>query len=396
MPNHHSKHLEATRHLRHRYIAILATIAALLLIGQLFTQLALRNQGDSSSFLRAADRQMLYCRQVVPLSKNIYYTNDPELRYLYRDELLNILKQLKLHQEALREEAKGFGLATSEDPTILADLAQAEASLNAIDRSALALLSADSAGNLGAKAFRDQLTALQEREAIYLDSMEQLLQSYEKMTREKSTTIFFLELVLVFLVLFALYMLTIIVFRPAESKIHAFLKEIHEEKELLQHHATYDEATGLLNRHTGLMILKKEMAHAKRKDGDLIIICAEIDGIKEINEAHSYKEGDWLIKNLAVILSKVIRESDTAFRFGGDEFFMILPDATTEQAEAVLARIQEAISKLNQESGKPFFLSISTGMAAYRQVLPAMADYFTSYADQKMLENKQAKKTASK
>lgn len=83
----------------------------------------------------------------------------------------------------------------------------------------------------------------------------------------------------------------------------------------------------------------------------------DVDDFKNINDQYGHRAGDAALKSLALILRKTVRDKDSVFRWGGDEFVVILPDASTENAGVVAERIRTAVEK-----GGLYSLTVSIGV----------------------------------
>jgi diguanylate cyclase (GGDEF)-like protein len=103
-----------------------------------------------------------------------------------------------------------------------------------------------------------------------------------------------------------------------------------------------DALTGLYNRRSLDTLLQREIALAERHALPLSIIMIDLDKFKEINDSHGHAAGDHLLKALADCVRMTVRKTDMAFRYGGDEFVIALPQATIEQAQQVAQKLRQA------------------------------------------------------
>ncbi len=100
--------------------------------------------------------------------------------------------------------------------------------------------------------------------------------------------------------------------------------------------ATTDALTGCANRHRGMIISKDEVKRAHRYERPLSLVYLDIDHFKPINDAYGHEQGDQVLVAVAESIRKVIRSSDEAVRWGGEEFLIILPE-TEERSATILA-----------------------------------------------------------
>lgn len=141
-----------------------------------------------------------------------------------------------------------------------------------------------------------------------------------------------------------------------------------------------DNLTGLLN-HTRIKEeLENEVSRTQRRGGQLAFIMLDIDRFKSINDTHGHPVGDMVIRSLARLLQQRLRRSDAIGRYGGEEFAIIMPDASSEQAASILDGIRRSFASLSHDgAGEPFSVTFSAGVAGF----PALttADALTAAAD---------------
>ncbi|MCK8602895.1 GGDEF domain-containing response regulator [Desulfoferrobacter suflitae] len=152
-----------------------------------------------------------------------------------------------------------------------------------------------------------------------------------------------------------------------EAKVNRIIRERTLLKEL-ERLAVRDHLTGLYNRRYFHKVVKREVIRALRYDSSIFLLYIDIDHFKEYNDRHGHNAGDSLLVMLADILSSSIRDQvDSAFRFGGDEFTVLVTSlngsdqAAVDQALKVAYRIR---TKYNRQGLHPTSLSI--GMALFQ------------------------------
>lgn len=131
----------------------------------------------------------------------------------------------------------------------------------------------------------------------------------------------------------------------------------------LYDHATRDEKTGLYNNKFFENILEMEMEKAHRGYQKLCLFIVDIDFFKKINDKYGHIKGDEMLKRLATVLKKQLRKSDVAARFGGEEFFILLPQTDLDKAKFITARIREAIK--SDSVLKKYKINVSGGLTCY-------------------------------
>lgn len=143
--------------------------------------------------------------------------------------------------------------------------------------------------------------------------------------------------------------------------------------EVLQH-ATLDALTGLNNRRLFESRLKQEVSTAKRQGTPLCAIMIDVDFFKKVNDTYGHVAGDCVLKNIANVIKKGLRENDIASRYGGEEFAILLPFTKIDEGCAVAQRLRQAIENTNidipNEKGDGTFTlkkTISLGIHEYHQ-----------------------------
>lgn len=138
-------------------------------------------------------------------------------------------------------------------------------------------------------------------------------------------------------------------------------------RDTLHEQSIRDPLTGLYNRRFLEEFLLRELARANRKKHPLSIIAIDIDYFKRINDTSGHGAGDIVLRRIALLLQGYVRESDIACRVGGEEFSLLLPEASmqiaTQRAEDIRKAVQQL--KLNYEDHNLSGITISLGVAAF-------------------------------
>lgn len=133
--------------------------------------------------------------------------------------------------------------------------------------------------------------------------------------------------------------------------------------------ALVDELTGLANRRGFAFFADAEVARARRDQHKPVVVFADIDGLKQINDAHGHAAGDLAIRVVAQAFKSILRESDIAARWGGDEFVALIGEGGEAVASQLSARMAGAISAL-RPVGLPYNIAASLGVSALNPELP--------------------------
>jgi diguanylate cyclase (GGDEF)-like protein len=132
----------------------------------------------------------------------------------------------------------------------------------------------------------------------------------------------------------------------------------YDELKKIQINAVTDPLTGLYNRRLFSESFDKELNRARRYALPLGIVILDLHRFKEVNDKHGHPRGDDVLRAAATTLKKALRTSDSAFRIGGDEFALLLPQTDADQAVALSRRVETVFAEVL----KPLQLSVSVSM----------------------------------
>jgi diguanylate cyclase (GGDEF)-like protein len=137
--------------------------------------------------------------------------------------------------------------------------------------------------------------------------------------------------------------------------------------ESLQKAATTDELTGLPNRRMAITRLEEQIALADRYAGPLAVAIVDIDRFKQVNDTFGHDAGDMVLRHVAAHLQANVRPTDTVGRIGGEEFLMIFPAQTAQEAAHCAEHCRAAVASQRFTFGtQQVGVTISIGVAARR------------------------------
>jgi diguanylate cyclase (GGDEF)-like protein len=152
-----------------------------------------------------------------------------------------------------------------------------------------------------------------------------------------------------------------------DSLLRQEMARLGEAVEKARKFAYHDELTGLPNRRLLLDRFNQAVARGARQDKRVALLFLDLDGFKRINDALGHIAGDQVLQQVAARLAACIRTADTACRYGGDEFIVLLPELEgPEHAVAAAAKIRAHLGALPYVvDGAQIKLTASIGMAVY-------------------------------
>jgi diguanylate cyclase (GGDEF)-like protein len=134
----------------------------------------------------------------------------------------------------------------------------------------------------------------------------------------------------------------------------------------LAEQATRDALTGVFNRRFMAEALDKEVAQASREGSHLSIIMMDVDHFKKFNDTYGHKCGDFVLKELANFLTENSRQGDIVCRYGGEEFAILMPNASeTDAFDRAETWRQAYNAKVFHFEGKKLHTTFSAGVATY-------------------------------
>ena len=179
------------------------------------------------------------------------------------------------------------------------------------------------------------------------------------------------------------------------SAVMIISKQITERKEMeekLRKLSLTDELTGLYNRRGFMTLAAQQIKIANRLKRQLILVSADLDDLKVINDSMGHKEGDQVLIDVTSILLKTFRSSDVIARIGGDEFIALqIKNPDEPYLSASTDRLHEIVANHNSQSGKPYKLSLSLGSVVYDPADAKSLEQLLAEADEKMYEQKKSK-----
>ncbi|WP_447553895.1 diguanylate cyclase [Vreelandella sp. EE22] len=120
-------------------------------------------------------------------------------------------------------------------------------------------------------------------------------------------------------------------------------ERLREANERLDHLASHDSLTGLLNRRAGLQYLDEELKRCRRYGGELSIVMFDLDNFKTVNDTYGHATGDAVLTEVTRAVASALRDTDMQVRLGGEEFLIIMPETSDAEAKTAAERLRTLV-----------------------------------------------------
>ncbi|HEY5573518.1 MAG TPA: diguanylate cyclase [Anaerolineales bacterium] len=178
--------------------------------------------------------------------------------------------------------------------------------------------------------------------------------------------------------------------KDALEKTILYALERQRYRTMLQNLSMRDELTGLLNRRGFLSLAGQHLKIAQRSNWMIMLLFADLDELKEINDQFGHVEGDEALRSVARILRQTFRASDIIARLGGDEFIVLAVKITDEGIKIIAKRLREKVQKTNQNNPH-YQISLSFGVVKFDPQAMLSLEEMIAQADKALYESKETK-----
>ena len=166
------------------------------------------------------------------------------------------------------------------------------------------------------------------------------------------------------------------------------ITERKKQEEIIRSLSVTDQLTGLYNRRGFMTLAEQQLRISERAKTGLLVLYADMDDLKQINDKLGHKSGDAAIVETANVFREVFRKVDIIARMGGDEFAVLAPEASLEHVDIIKNRLQSKLDAHNANAGRDYHLSLSIGAVYHPPPPPNSLDDLLNAADTLMYEQK--------
>jgi two-component system, cell cycle response regulator len=188
------------------------------------------------------------------------------------------------------------------------------------------------------------------------------------------------------------YLLTHQLERASLLRAVRYAIERHNRLAELRTMSLIDDTTELYNRRGFLTLAQQQLKLANRSQRNLMLLFADLDGLKTINDTFGHSEGTRALIETSQILREIFRSSDIIARIGGDEFVVLVVETCGLSIETIVQRFEAQVRRHNVLHDRPYRLAISVGASCYNPEQPCSIEELLSRADMRMYEHKRSKR----
>jgi two-component system, cell cycle response regulator len=172
------------------------------------------------------------------------------------------------------------------------------------------------------------------------------------------------------------------------QELELAMLEKQRAEELLRNLTLTDDMTGLYNHRGFYTLIDHHQKIARRRGYGALLIYADMDNLKKINDTYGHTEGSAALVKVAQLLRKSFRESDVISRLGGDEFAVLAPDVLPLEGDAILDRVRTTFADYNAKGLHPYPISLSIGSVFFDAKNELSIHDLIAKADEAMYRNK--------
>ncbi|MDA8137574.1 MAG: diguanylate cyclase [Desulfobacteraceae bacterium] len=170
---------------------------------------------------------------------------------------------------------------------------------------------------------------------------------------------------------------------------HRLKNEVRQAMQAMAEMSVRDDLTGLYNRRYMNELLEREFSRAKRYNHDLSCLLLDVDFFKQVNDAFGHIFGDQVLKEFASHLKANVRDSDYCFRYGGEEFMVLLPNTSIEGANQTAEKLRAFVeSHIFRDGATATHITISIGSVCLKKHRPSDERTLLAYADKALYRAK--------
>ena len=174
-----------------------------------------------------------------------------------------------------------------------------------------------------------------------------------------------------------------VAFAYLSNSVSVMIRRTMENAVIMENRAERDDMTGLYNKNR----LISDVAKNSKADRFVAVVYWDVNRLKYVNDNYGHYYGDLLITKVAKSIKSVAKKDMPIYRYGGDEFIMLIPDATEQEVLIIIDRWKKVIEQMAKDSDIPLSASVGYSIGKYTSLKKVIEE-----ADKKMYENKKQRR----
>lgn len=379
-----------------RYLLALGIIATLSITAFCIVYQVIHTQETYASIINISGRQRMLSQKAALLSTQLLDCKNDSDEIEIRNQLYEVMSLMEMSHKGLILGNPAMNLPGNPSPEVMALYSDPPVSLSQQVRSftdhIVSLL--NEPGDKLTSRNPHLVYILTAARGDLLQSLDKVVQQYEKEAQQHIKRLEMLEIIIVSLTLLLLVFEALFIFRPMVRHVYKETTQLRDYNNQLQVLSSFDSLTGIANRRSFDEYLANEWDHAARSSSWISLILIDIDFFKYYNDTYGHQAGDHCLYQVATTLNNSLhRSGDLAARYGGEEFAVVLPDTDSRGAMVVAEILRSEIEQLNIPHAKSTVanhVTVSMGIASTMPATHNSPEKLIEEADQALYAAKKS------
>lgn len=373
-----------------KYVSALSLIALLSVMAFLILNQLIKTEQSSAALINISGRQRMLSQKTALISIQLVSSSSVSDRNILRVQLVDSANLLDSTYHGLVNGNRNMSIPGNPSLEIQTLFNKMDRQLHSFVEEAKAL-AGEPDYNLNQN--NPHLIYITNSQQDLLSSLDAVVLQYQKESESKTFNLQVIEVVVLLVTLFVLFMEGLFIFRPMVQTISLERHKLETTNQILSRLSSLDGLSGIANRRYFDEHLSREWSRAARNNTPLSLIMCDIDYFKVYNDTYGHQAGDECLKKVAQALTDTItRPGDLVARYGGEEFAVILPDTDIVGVASISEALRSNVAKLridhtNSKIEKHVTISLGASSAAPN---PGSApEVLISQADKALYQAKQ-------
>lgn len=334
----------------YRFVLASILLLAVFFVKQIIIQYQIAQDKDSSYVINIAGRQRMLSQKITKDLLLIQKNCDLNIKEKHIKDLEDSLELWEEAHLGLMDLNESEGFLNRDKRFIFQMFQELEPSYKSISDSSYLIIEEMKKSDMNDIQIDAEINNVIANESVFLKQMDDIVYRYDYNAKQWLNTIQITHTALFLIILCIAVFIVFVIFIPLIKYLkNSFQKENESNKNLIKKFhamkniAIKDELTGMYNRHFLDNIIDEEISRSDRYETPLSGALLDLDHFKKVNDQWGHPVGDSVLKFTAEIIMKTIRISDYAFRIGGEEFLVLMPNTDSKGAVTTADKIRRAI-----------------------------------------------------